>query len=78
MQGVKIPRGTPIIIPVYSIHRDPTTWPDPERFDPHYDFSAEGRQSRDPFHLHTFLARDPTGVLVNGLPSWRSNGLLCA
>ena len=61
MQGVKIPRGTPIIIPVYSIHRDPTTWPDPERFDP-LRFSAEGRQSRDPFTYIPF-GQGPHGCI---------------
>ncbi|WP_327091221.1 cytochrome P450 [Nonomuraea sp. NBC_01738] len=29
-----VPAGTNVVIPVHLAHRDPTAWPDPERFDP--------------------------------------------
>ena len=51
IKGVKIPADTAIFIPVYSIHRDPEIWPNPEKFDPER-FSPEAKQSRDPY---TFL-----------------------
>ncbi|PIO69885.1 hypothetical protein TELCIR_08282 [Teladorsagia circumcincta] len=32
--GVTLPAGTQVIINQYMVHRDPTCWPDPEKFDP--------------------------------------------
>ena len=34
LNGVTIPKGTAIMIPVYTLHRDPALWPDPEVFQP--------------------------------------------
>ena len=48
LNGVKIPKDTGLWIPVYSIHRDPEFYPDPEKFDPER-FSADGKQSRDQY-----------------------------
>lgn len=48
VKGLKIPKGTTVIIPVYSLHRDPEFFPDPEKFDPER-FSAKAKESRDPF-----------------------------
>lgn len=31
---VQIPKGTPIIIPIYGLHSDEKYFPDPEKFDP--------------------------------------------
>jgi cytochrome P450 family 3 subfamily A len=35
------------------MHRDPEFFPDPEKFDPER-FSAEAKQSRDPYTYHPF------------------------
>jgi len=43
--------GTPVVIPVYAIHRDPQHYPDPERYDPQR-FSEENKNSR---HRQTYL-----------------------
>lgn len=34
INGVTIPKGTTIMVPVYTLHRDPTLWPEPEVFKP--------------------------------------------
>ena len=34
VNGVTIPKGTLIIVPVYTLHRDPALWPEPEAFKP--------------------------------------------
>ncbi|XP_006816322.1 cytochrome P450 2U1-like, partial [Saccoglossus kowalevskii] len=32
--GYNIPKGTEVIILLWSIHKEPTIWPDPDKFDP--------------------------------------------
>lgn len=34
INGVVIPKGTVIMIPVYTLQRDPTLWPEPNEFKP--------------------------------------------
>ena len=34
IEGVLIPKGAQIDIPIWHIHHDPDYWPDPEKFDP--------------------------------------------
>lgn len=46
-----IPKGVQIQLPVYSLHRDPEHYPEPEKFDPER-FNAENSKNRNPF---TFL-----------------------
>ena len=41
------------MVPAYSIYRDPSIYPDPEKFDPER-FTAEAKQSRDPYLYHPF------------------------
>ncbi|XP_021267471.1 cytochrome P450 3A29-like isoform X4 [Numida meleagris] len=49
--GVTIPKGMVVMIPVYVLHHDPTYWPEPEEFRPER-FSKENRENIDPY---TFL-----------------------
>ena len=53
IKGIKIPKDSPIIIPVYSVQRDPTVFPEPERFDPDR-FSANTKKSRSPYTFMPF------------------------
>lgn len=53
IKDIKIPKDSPIIIPVYSIHRDPSIYPDPEKFDPER-FSPAAKQSRNPYTYMPF------------------------
>ena len=34
LNGINIPAGTEILIPIYFLHHDPDAWTDPEKFDP--------------------------------------------
>lgn len=34
IEGVTIPKGTVVMIPVYTLHREPTLWPEPDDFKP--------------------------------------------
>ena len=48
LMGVKVKKGTAVFVPIYSIHRDPKIWPEPDKFDP-MRFSPKAKQSRDPY-----------------------------
>jgi len=41
------------VIPAYSVHHDPSFYPDPEKFDPER-FSAAAKQSRNPYTYMPF------------------------
>ncbi len=34
INGVTIPKGAVVMVPVYALHRDPALWPEPEAFKP--------------------------------------------
>ena len=48
IKGLHIKKGTVILVPSYSIQRDPEYYANPDKFDPEH-FSAEAKQSRDPY-----------------------------
>ncbi|NP_001165939.1 cytochrome P450 6AS33 [Nasonia vitripennis] len=50
---VTIPKHTPVLIPVWAIHRDPEIYPNPGEFDPER-FSEENEKSRHPMHYLPF------------------------
>ncbi|NWX86936.1 CP3A9 protein, partial [Nothoprocta ornata] len=51
IKGVTIPEGTIVMIPPYTLHRNPEHWPEPEEFRPER-FSKENKGAIDPY---TFL-----------------------
>nr|XP_058946620.1 cytochrome P450 3A30-like [Pocillopora verrucosa] len=53
LKGVKIPEGLIVVIPVYSIQRDPSIYPDPDEFDPER-FSPAAKQSINPYSYMPF------------------------
>ena len=53
LKNLQVPKGISVAIPMYSIHRDPKIWPEPEKFDPER-FSSEAKQSRDPYAFMPF------------------------
>lgn len=48
IKGIKVPEGLTVAVPVYSIHRDPRYYPNPDKFDPDR-FLPAAKQSRNPY-----------------------------
>lgn len=51
--GYSIPPGSDLLISVYTLHRHPAFWPEPERFDP-LRFSPERASERAPYSYMPF------------------------
>ncbi|XP_012413707.1 cytochrome P450 3A12-like isoform X3 [Trichechus manatus latirostris] len=48
INGVIIPKGTLVMIPIFALQRDPEHWPEPEKFLPER-FSRENKDNVDPY-----------------------------
>jgi cytochrome P450 len=47
LAGVEVPEGSLVILCTYALHRHPSAWPDPERFDPaRFDPDRRGELQR--------------------------------
>jgi len=55
LNGIHIPAGTEIVIPIYVMHHDPDAWEDPEKFDPER-FRGPGKNTRHAFQFLPFGA----------------------
>ncbi|XP_049759642.1 cytochrome P450 3A8-like isoform X1 [Elephas maximus indicus] len=48
INGVTIPKGTIVMVPIFVLHRDAEHWPEPEKFMPER-FSKENKDNVDPY-----------------------------
>jgi len=48
INGVVIPKGMVVGIPIYALHNDPEFWPEPEKFNPER-FLPEAKEARNPY-----------------------------
>ncbi|XP_060930117.1 cytochrome P450 3A40-like [Limanda limanda] len=55
VNGMTVPKGTVIMVPLYTLHRDPALWPEPEAFKPER-FSKENKDNIDPYAFLPFGA----------------------
>ena len=55
LNGIHIPAGTEIVIPLYALHHDPDAWQDPEKFDPER-FRGPAKDTRHVFQFLPFGA----------------------
>lgn len=55
IEGVDVPVGVDVNIPIYAIHHNPDVYPDPENFDPER-FTDEGQKNRGPYDYIPFSA----------------------
>ncbi|XP_051155958.1 cytochrome P450 4C1-like [Leptopilina boulardi] len=55
LDGYTIPKGANIGISIFSVHRDPETWPNPMKFDPDR-FLPENCRNRNPYAYIPFSA----------------------
>ncbi|XP_011705921.1 PREDICTED: probable cytochrome P450 6a13, partial [Wasmannia auropunctata] len=46
--NIRVPKGTLITIPMLGLHRDPSIYPDPDKFDPER-FNADEIEKRHPY-----------------------------
>ena len=55
LNGIHIPAGTEVVIPIYALHHDPDAWEDPEKFDPER-FRGPAKDARHAFQFLPFGA----------------------
>ncbi|KAL9967756.1 hypothetical protein ACROYT_G026048 [Oculina patagonica] len=55
LNGIHIPAGTEILIPIYVMHYDPDAWQNPEKFDPER-FRSPAKDTRHAFQFLPFGA----------------------
>ena len=55
LNGIHIPAGTEVVIPIYALHHDPDAWKDPEKFDPER-FRGPAKDAIHPFQFLPFGA----------------------
>jgi len=62
LNGIRIPAGTMIFIPMYFMHRDPEAWENPEKYDPER-FRGPAKEAR---HAFQFLPIGPGPGTASG------------
>ncbi|XP_029288155.1 LOW QUALITY PROTEIN: cytochrome P450 3A40-like [Cottoperca gobio] len=55
INGIVIPKDTVVMVPTWTLHRDPDLWPEPEEFKPER-FSKKNKETIDPYSYMPFGA----------------------
>jgi len=53
INGIFIPKGIKVVLPIYVLHMDPDVWPNPTEFNPER-FTAEAKEARNPYYYMPF------------------------
>ncbi|XP_041421152.1 cytochrome P450 3A21-like isoform X1 [Xenopus laevis] len=53
INGVTIPAGVVIVVPLFALHLNPEVWPEPDHFQPER-FSKENQKNQDPYNFLPF------------------------
>ena len=61
IKDLVVPKGGMVVIPTYSIHRDPNIWPSPEKYVPER-FTPDLETSRDPY-VYLPIGNGPRGCI---------------
>jgi len=66
INGVVVPKGTNVLISIFSLHRSPHCWDHPEQFNPER-WTSDKTEERDPYQYIPFSAGFPSLIIRSHL-----------